>query len=129
MYLKKHATKYNYPYKTFMRKIFLKNTILRPIGKNKLLFTEALHRGRIINLGQYEDLVKAEQDLKACYIVQHGVLEVYTHFETNEFIVDRLEQGSVIFAQGLHGFGEDIIKVNIRAMLPTVVYELSITLF
>ena len=58
-------------------------------------------------------LVLKENDLvKSLIFIDYGVLEVYTEFEGNEFIIDYLHPGSCINARAF--LMEDTMSVNIR---------------
>ena len=56
--------------------------------------------------------------------VQYGELEVYTSFEGNRFVIDRLYQGSVINYRSF--FMEDMTYANIRAFQNSHILEYSL---
>jgi CRP-like cAMP-binding protein len=72
----------------------------------------------IYNLKQnyYEQgtvILKTFESIESMMIIMHGELEIYTEFEGNDFILERLSKGSIInHRQFLMG---DISQVNIRA--------------
>jgi CRP-like cAMP-binding protein len=55
--------------------------------------------------------------------VESGIVEVFTEFEGNEFIIDNLHQGSVINFRAF--FMEDLNYVNMRAKKYTRILELN----
>jgi CRP-like cAMP-binding protein len=55
--------------------------------------------------------------------VESGCIEVYTYQEGNEFIIDNLEQGSIInFRTFLLG---DVVNLNMRCATHTVIQVLN----
>ena len=60
------------------------------------------------------DMVLTEQDdTKQIFIVASGCLELFTMFEGNEFVIERLEQGSILNYRVI--FTEDEMHLNVRA--------------
>ena len=59
--------------------------------------------------------------------IEHGMAEVYTEFEGNEFIIERLYEGSVINYRTF--LMEDIMCVNIRAIENVNMLELTQDVF
>jgi len=57
------------------------------------------------------------------WIVENGHCEVYTEFEGNEFILERLYQGSVINYKTF--FMDDLMTVNIRCGSYVNILELT----
>lgn len=55
--------------------------------------------------------------------IEHGMAEVYTECEGNEFIIDRLYEGSIINYRTF--IMEDIMSVNIRAVENVSMLELN----
>ena len=57
------------------------------------------------------------------YIVTYGSLEVYTYFEGNEFVIERLNQGSIVNSRLI--FIDDVMRVNIRTTPNTHIAEFN----
>jgi CRP-like cAMP-binding protein len=69
-------------------------------------------------------LIFKENDLaKSLVFIDHGVLEVYTEFEGNEFIIDNLHPGSCINSRAF--LMEDTMSVNIRVKEHCKLMQLS----
>ena len=56
--------------------------------------------------------MKEYDNAEALLFLEYGVIEVYTLFEGNEFIIDYLYSGSVINYRSF--FMEDMMRVNMR---------------
>ena len=56
-------------------------------------------------------------------MVESGVLEVVTHFEQNEFQVERLFRGSVINQRAF--FMQDIMYVSVKVQKEAKILELT----
>ena len=57
-------------------------------------------------------LISAYQNADSIVIIQKGIVEVYTMFEGNEFVIERLTTGAIINSRNF--FMEDLIYVNMR---------------
>ena len=68
-------------------------------------------RPRLINSG--EIILEEKYGINSIIIVEHGILEVYTEFEGNEFVIEKLTAGSVLNYRSIHL--EDLMYVNVRA--------------
>jgi CRP-like cAMP-binding protein len=68
-------------------------------------------------------LLKEMDPTNAMYIVEYGEIEIFLEVDGNEFIIERLSQGSVLNHRVI--FTEDNMTVNIRARKPTYIQELS----
>ena len=62
-------------------------------------------------------LREQQDDCNKIIIVISGTLEVFTEFEGNEFIIERLEAGSILNFRNL--FTDDLMQVNIRTVSNT----------
>jgi CRP-like cAMP-binding protein len=100
--------------------------------RNVFYFREGLNRGSVHDLIYqlkptiYEkgNTVLKENDLaKELIFVENGVLEVYTEFEGNEFILERLHSGSCINYRSF--LMEDTMAVNIRCLETCTVLKLG----
>ena len=70
-------------------------------------------------------MINVNDDLDAVFIVQRGLLEAYTYFEGNEFVLERLPKGSVINMQALSGFEDDASEIYVRAVEPSIILGVS----
>ena len=61
-----------------------------------------------------EIVLTEHDDTKDIFIVASGCLELYTEFEGNEFIIERLEQGAILNYRVI--FTEDEMHLNVRAL-------------
>lgn len=64
------------------------------------------------------------EDTDSLLIVEQGMLEVFTSFEGNDFVIERLGKGSVINSRML--FTEDRMIFNVRCLKQTQLLELEI---
>jgi CRP-like cAMP-binding protein len=65
-----------------------------------------------VELQAGEMLISAYQNADSIVIIQKGIVEVYTMFEGNEFVIERLTTGAIINSRNF--FMEDLIYVNMR---------------
>lgn len=75
---------------------------------------------------QYEKnsiVLHAKEPADQIYFVEEGVVEVYTQFEGNEFIIDRLPRGSVINHRAF--FIQDVLYVNLRCFVDSKLISLT----
>ena len=57
------------------------------------------------------------------YFVEDGAVELYTNFEGNEFVLERLYQGSAVNFRAF--FMDDFMYVYVRCAKPTLLLELD----
>ena len=70
-------------------------------------------------------IVLQEQDeTDKLFIVSHGALEIYSEFEGNEFLIETLNEGSVLNYRVL--FTDEQMYVNVRCKCGTHLLELSL---
>lgn len=56
-------------------------------------------------------------------LLEHGELEVYTYFDSNEFVLERLFPGSIInFREYMI---QDLMHVNIRVSKPCRIMQIT----
>ena len=73
-----------------------------------------------------DTVVLAEEATANClYFIEEGILEIYTSFENNEFILETLYPGSVVNHRAF--FMSDQMYLNIRCSKLTKLLELSQT--
>jgi CRP-like cAMP-binding protein len=73
---------------------------------------------------QYEKgtvLYKPEDDVTSVLFIQEGVVELFTYFEGNEFVIERLYRGSVLNFRAF--FMDDLMYVYVRCAKATTVLE------
>jgi CRP-like cAMP-binding protein len=58
-------------------------------------------------------LLKEHDETDNIYIVERGELEVVEEYEGNQFIIERLNSGTVLNYTTI--FTDDLMKINIRA--------------
>lgn len=68
-------------------------------------------------------IAKEMTSADSIYIVANGCLELYTEFEGNEFVIERLYKGTIINQRSF--LMEDIIYVNIRAIQNSRLLQLN----
>ena len=85
-------------------------------------FHSILYKMKMRYLEKGDILLKELDDTDALFIVEYGHLEIFTEFEGNEFIVDKLPPGSVLNHHVV--FTEDNMVTNIRATCTTYINEL-----
>lgn len=78
----------------------------------KEIFHDLIHKLGPIAYERGQVILKEFSNANSLLFVEYGVVEVYTFFEGNEFIIDRLHSGSVINYRSF--FMEDLMYVNLR---------------
>jgi CRP-like cAMP-binding protein len=80
---------------------------------NKHLFHKILYSfaPSFIEMGSV--FLKEGDNVDSIFIVVSGTLEIFTSFEGNDFVIDRLHRGSVLNYRVI--FNEDKMKNDIRA--------------
>lgn len=63
---------------------------------NKHLFHKLLYSLELKYFTSHHILLRHDDECESIYMVFTGVLEVYTEFEGNEFIIERLKSGSIL---------------------------------
>ena len=69
---------------------------MRFLTENKDIFNHVLYKMERQSVEANAVLINVGDDLDSVFIVQRGMLEAYTSFEGNEFVLERLPKGSVI---------------------------------
>ena len=103
-------------YKSLMRIEFFKEIDFK-------MFHEILYKMKTKYFECGSMLLKEGDDTDAFFIVEYGELEIFTEFEGNEFVIDRLPPGSVLNHHVV--FTEDNMIVNIRASKNTYINTLT----
>jgi len=119
--LMKHVYKYQDSRKKFIWKMFQQIEYF----KNKMdypLFHRLMYTLKTQYMEKGEILLKEKDDTDNLFLIEQGCLEVFTMFEGNEFVIDRLPKGSCIGHRVV--FTEDQMIVNIRAKEPSYVSRL-----
>ena len=68
-------------------------------------------------------MLTEEQPANALYFIEEGILEVYTKFENNEFVLEQLYKGSAINHRCF--FMQDFMYVNLRSQTDAKLLVLS----
>ena len=64
-----------------------------------------------------------EQTANSLFLIEEGILEVYTHFENEEFVLERLFPGSAVNHRAY--FMQDLMYVNVRCTTQAKLLELT----
>ena len=90
---------------------------------NKHLFHKILYsfEPSFIEIGNV--LLKEGDKVESIFIILSGTLEIFASFEDNEFIVEKLQRGSVLNYRNI--FNGDDMNVGVRASENTHLLELS----
>lgn len=109
--LTRHLFKYNYRKKEFLKQAFQKIEYLRDLDKKQFHHLMYILKPTFCEPGK--SILRQGDETNSFIIIEHGMVELYTEFEGNEFILERLPSGSIINQRVL--FMEDLMYVNIRA--------------
>ena len=109
-----HLFHYSDPMKKFMKKAIQQIPYLGPLFLNEQLFHKVLYQFRLRLINSGEIILEEKDVINTIIIVEHGVLEVFTEFEGNEFVIEKLTAGSVLNYRSIHL--EDLMYVNVRAV-------------
>jgi len=71
-----------------------------------------MYRMKVKRYEEDQTVIKETNPCSEIMFVNSGILEVYTEFEGNDFIIDKLYYGSIINFRAF--FTEDNMWVNIR---------------
>ena len=72
-------------------------------------------------------ILKQQEAIETIYIIMYGQLEIYTEMEGNEFVIERLNKGSIINHNMF--LMDDVSQVNIRASESSHVLEFNRDLY
>lgn len=70
-----------------------------------------------------EIVLANEHNANSILFIEDGVLELYTHFEANEFVLERLYRGSAINQRAF--FMQDYMYIDVRCAKDVKILELS----
>ena len=118
----KYLFKYNYRKKEFIKEAFDKILFLKNLNKTQFHHAMYILKSNFWEPGKI--LLKAGDDTNSFIIVEHGSIELYSEFEGNEFILEKLPAGSIINPRVL--FMEDRMYVNVRANKETGAHTLEL---
>lgn len=118
--LKRFSYNYDDSRKKFVYRCLMKVDYMQSISKPMFHDLYFMLKSRFIDTNEH--LLKENDETDSLFILETGMLQVYTEFEGNKFIIDNLCPGSVIGHKGI--FMEDTMVVNIRATRPTFLSEL-----
>jgi len=92
--LLKHIYKYKYKKKKFLRRAFNKISYMRDLPES--IFHKAIYSLRSRLLEKDEIFLKEGDNTDSIIIVEKGILEFYTTFESNPFIIEQCHSGFVL---------------------------------
>lgn len=81
-----------------------------------------------MQLASYESdtyILKTSDEINSVLIIETGWVEIFTEFDGNEFIIERLTTGSVINHR--NALNNDKMDVSIRCLTYCKIWELSMT--
>jgi CRP-like cAMP-binding protein len=110
-YMTKHVFKYRDPNMNFIKKVINQISYLREIEDKACLYDLIFNMERSSH-SQGDIILKVSDQADSIIFVERGELEVFTSFEGNEFVLERLAKGAVINYRSF--FLEDMMHVNIR---------------
>jgi len=123
-HLMRHVYSYDDPMKQFAKKIITRIPYFGQNYLNKHLFHLILYNFQLKFYPADEIVMREKQEESdRILIVISGVLEVYTEFEGNEFIIDRLKPGSILNYRLV--FTDDLMQVSVRTLDNTQTIELT----
>jgi hypothetical protein len=113
------------------RKMFIYKVLLQ-INYMKTISYEAFHnvfmyKSIPVFLNKGDILYREGDEAKEFYVVEYGCLELFTEFEGNEFILERLPTGSILNHRTV--WNEDNMKINIRAHVATYIIKFPSSMF
>lgn len=120
-FLKGHLQKYKDPMKKFLIHTIQKLDYFQGIS------SEALHdimyslKPKYFEKGQV--LIKPDDKTDTLHFVEAGILEVYTLFEGNEFVLERLYRGSALNFRSF--FMEDLFYCNVRCKSNVILLDIE----
>ena len=110
-YMTKHVFKYRDPNMNFIKKVINQISYLREIEDKACLYDLIFNMERSSH-SQGDIILKVSDQADSIIFVERGELEVFTSFEGNEFVLERLAKGAVINYRSF--FLEDLMHVNVR---------------
>ena len=105
---------------TFTRRMIKRVHYLKNVD-NEILF-DIMFSLKSKNFEKDTVVLAEEQTATSLYFIEHGCLEVYTHFEEHEFILERLYEGSALNHRAY--FMQDPMYVNVRCTESAKLLEL-----
>ena len=106
---------------------FLKDTIKRVDYLQKInddIFFDIMFALQPKTYEKEETVLEEDHSADSLLFIEEGCLEVYTHFEANEFVIERLFRGSALNHRAF--FMKDSMYVNIRCCKEAKVLELPL---
>jgi CRP-like cAMP-binding protein len=94
--LLRHVYNYEDPMKVFMKSMITKIPYFGPNYLNKHLFHKILYSFELKFYNNNHELLRINDPTESLYLVIDGALEIYTDFEGNEFVIERLMPGSIL---------------------------------
>jgi F-box and leucine-rich repeat protein 7 len=122
IYLRKYVYSYQGTRKIFIWKALTQIPYMKTVSL-KAFHDRFLYKLKKLYLSKDDMLLRVGDDTTSLFIVEYGELEVFTEFEGNKFVIERLPTGSVLNYRVV--FTEDRMMVNIRATQGSYILELS----
>ena len=122
-HLKNWIFQYKDPKKKFLSRVMKKVFYLNSDDLTKDNRHDIFYRLVPQTYEQGQLIMKENSNANSLMFVECGLIEVYTEFEGNEFVIEKLYSGSVINFRAF--FMEDLNYVNMRAVELTRILELN----
>jgi len=119
--LKQYLQEYEDPKKRFLLKTIQTVSYCTNISNEAL--HDLIHQLKPKYYEKGTILLKPDDTYSSLYFVEDGCLEIYTTFEGNEFIIERLYRGSSLNARTF--FMEDLMYVYVRCAKNTIILDLE----
>jgi CRP-like cAMP-binding protein len=125
--LKRHIQTYKDITQNFLQEMILRLPFVKHAPEIDIFTIFSLmYRMKVKKYEEDQAVIKETAQCSEIMFVQSGILEVYTEFEGNEFVIDRLHMGSIINFRSF--FTEDNMWVNIRCRQSAVVSSIDSSL-
>lgn len=118
---KEGILKYDYQYKRFMKTTLNQIPFLKNIDGSS--FIDVLYSMQRIIYDKGSILMQPNDNPSDLYILQDGVIEVFTYFEEHEFIIETLHRGSIINYRTF--FMQDQVQVYFRFARKSILQVIS----
>ena len=122
-YLKQYLFHYDDEKKKFLLNLIKKVFYFKAGLKTQDYIHDTIYSLKPVFYERGTIILKEQEVVKTVMFIEHGMVEVYTEFEGNEFLIDRLYEGSVINYRTF--LMDDIMSVNIRAVENVNMLELN----
>ena len=121
-FLKEHICKYNDNMKRFLRNSLQNIPYFQDL--EELTYVDLTYHLEPVQMEQGQVLFRPDENADKLIFIVDGVVELYTYFEQNEFVLERLFRGSAINFRTF--FMADLVHVYARCAKPSLLVQLSI---